>query len=104
MNLDKTINIEGFDENGEPEIRIYDDNHIELVFASLPPLNGDFKNKDSSYWNTFENVISKYLGITVLRVKNEIFIINHPNANTVKKLKEYLENYWFITDFFQRNK
>ncbi|MDR2230165.1 MAG: hypothetical protein LBE39_11920 [Flavobacteriaceae bacterium] len=100
MYIDKIVDIQGFDKNQEPEIRIYDDNHLEIVFGTLPPLKGNGIIKDSSYWNTFENILSKHLKVKVLREKNEIFIIAQPKEDTIKRLKEYLENYWFITDFF----
>jgi hypothetical protein len=90
----KTIEINGFDCDGEPEIKLFEDGHIELMFNFMPPLNGKVDRNNEEYWDSFEKVLSTHLDVQVQREDRELFLILKPKKRTVNKLKLYLETYW----------
>lgn len=90
----KTKIINGFDRDGEPELKIFEDGHIEIIFNFMPPLNGKTEVEDEEFWDSFENVLSTHLSVEVIRDDRELFIIAKPKKSTVKKLELYLESYW----------
>lgn len=90
----KTINIKGFDKDGEPEIKLFNDGHIEIMFNFMPPLNGNEEQAESDYWDNFEQSLSTHLNVEVLRDDRESFIIQNPKKSTAKKLELFLESYW----------
>ena len=49
MNNYEIIKIQGFDKDGEPEIKKFQDGHIELQFNFMPPLNGNADTEDSEF-------------------------------------------------------
>jgi hypothetical protein len=90
----KTITVKGFDIDGEPEIKVFEDGHIEILFNFMPPLNGKTAVEDEAFWDSFENVLATHLSVQVLRDDRELFIIPKTKKSTVKKLELYLESYW----------
>jgi hypothetical protein len=91
----KTIEVSGFDVNGEPEIKVCETERIEIMFNFMPPVNGSENLPDNEeYWDHFEDVLTKELGTKVLRDDRESFIIEAAPHGTAKKLKEFLETYW----------
>jgi hypothetical protein len=91
----KTIEVSGFDSNGEPEIKVTETERIEIMFNFMPPVNGnDDQIKDDDYWDNFEKIISEHLETEVLRDDRESFIIESAPKGTAKKLKEFLDTYW----------
>jgi hypothetical protein len=88
------IDVVGFDSDGEPEIRLYADGLIEVVFNFMPPSNGNLDLLADPIFDEFERVLQLYLGVTVIREDREIFTIEHPTPSTAIDLKNYLENFW----------
>ena len=90
----KQISIKGFDKDGEPEVKVFKDGHIEIMFNFMPPLNGKTEVEDEEFWDSFENVLSTHLNVEVMREDREFFIIPKSKKSTAKKLELYLESYW----------
>lgn len=90
----RTIKVKGFDKDGEPEVKLFDDGHLELIFNFMPPLNGNAEQIENEYWDNFEKTLSIHLDVEVLRDDRELFIIQNPKKSTVKKLELFLESYW----------
>lgn len=67
MNNYEIIKIQGFDKDGEPEIKKFQDGHIELQFNFMPPLNGKADTEDSEFWDNFEQTLQSHLNVNVLR-------------------------------------
>jgi hypothetical protein len=85
------IDVNGFDSDGEPEIRLYADGLIEVMFNFMPPSNG---SPDLLVDPIFERVLQAHLGVAVMREDREIFTIEHPTPSTARDLQQYLENFW----------
>ena len=88
------INVSGFDSDGEPEIRLYPDGLIEVMFNFMPPSNGSPDLLADPIFDQFENVLQAHLGVSVIREDREIFTIANPHQNTAIQLKQYLDNFW----------
>lgn len=94
--LKETIDIIGFDSDGEPEIRISMDNSIMLVFNSMPPSNGKDTQGVLGDFEHFDRYLSEKLGVKVSWIDREFFEIKHPQKDTALRLKTLLDSYWTI--------
>lgn len=90
----EVMHVNGFDSDGEPEIRLYADGLIEVMFNFMPPSNGSPDLLQDPIFDRFEQVLQAHLGVIVMREDREIFTIEHPTKNTAIDLKQYLENFW----------
>jgi hypothetical protein len=90
----QVISVEGFDSDGEPEIRLYDDGKIEVIFNFMPPSNGNPDLIDNPIFDSFEVVLENVLGVKVIREDRELFLIDQPTVKTIPQLKQYLESFW----------
>jgi hypothetical protein len=94
------IAVQGFDSYGEPEIRNGKNGALEIMFNFMPPLNGSDDANTHPIFETFENVLSKELGVEVQRDDRELFIIAKPAADTAARAKAFLETFW--KDYFPK--
>lgn len=91
---ENTIPITGFDSDGEPEIRMEEDGSLTIAFNFMPPLNGQEEATEDPIFENFDKVMSEFLGVEVEWDDREIFRIEKPQADTTKRAKEFLENFW----------
>ena len=92
----QVMDVNGFDSDGEPEIRLYPDGLIEVMFNFMPPINGNPDLPTDPIFDEFELVLQAHLGVTVIREDREIFTIEYPTSNTAIDLKQYLEDFWRV--------
>jgi hypothetical protein len=90
----QVMTVEGFDSDGEPEIRLYDDGKIEVMFNFMPPSNGNPDLIDNFMFDSFEMALENALGVKVTREDRELFLIDRPKLKTTVELKQYLETFW----------
>ncbi len=90
----QTITVDGFDSDGEPEIRLYPDGKIEVMFNFMPPSNGNPDLSEDHIFDNFEDVMGQALGVNVEREDRELFTIHNSADNTSNDLKKFLENFW----------
>ena len=90
----QVMDVNSFDSDGEPEIRLYADGLIEVMFNFMPPSNGSPDLLADPIFDEFERILQAHLGVTVIREDREIFTIEHPTPSTATDLKQYLENFW----------
>ncbi len=93
----KTIAVEGFDQLGEPEINVYDDGHIEIMFNFMPAHNAAGEPAKDHVFDIFDKWLEYKLGVPVQWEDRELFIIPKPNTDTAEKLKACLETFWAQT-------
>jgi hypothetical protein len=89
--------IVGFDSAGEPELRLGDKGALEIVFNFMPPLNETGDPNPHPVFDTFEVVLTKALGVEVVRDDRELFVIPKPQSDTMAKTKVFLETFWAVT-------
>lgn len=83
----RTIPINGFDPQGEPEIREMSDGSLQLWFNFMPP---SFAPDDDKRWASFDKDLARELGVAVVQDDREVFLIRAPRADTIERLKRYL--------------
>ena len=82
------IQVEGFDENGEPIIYKMKDGTIRVVFSELPRNNNQPFDLDK-----FSKKIINSLNCDMVHDDREIFHIQNPKEDTVEKIRLFLSNY-----------
>lgn len=90
----KIIPINGFDSDGEPEIREFADGTVSIVFNFMPPLNGTDEGIENEIFENFDKELKRVLDVEVIWDDREVFFISEPQQDTVTKLKNYLESFW----------
>jgi hypothetical protein len=93
MSGDDDLTVQGFDVDGEPEIR-QGDNGLEIMFNFMPPSNGQADGVQHPVFDRFDDVLSAALGVEVVRDDRELFIIPDPAPDTAGRAKAYLESFW----------
>jgi hypothetical protein len=88
------IAVNGFDRDGEPEIKLYPNDKIELMFNFMPPSNGQPDGVDDPMFDRFEEILQEVLDMPVERTDREFFTIQSADPKTATDLKNYLENFW----------
>ncbi len=84
------ITLEGFDSEGEPEIRIMDNGSLELVFNFMPPT---WVEENPEAFDDFDVQLSEALDLEVLWEDRELFLIEEPSDDTVDRIREFLAEY-----------
>lgn len=87
-----TIEINGFDSEGEPNIEIQDDGSIHIMFNFMPPSYAH----ETNYANNFEDFEEQLTEAVACKVKweeRELFIIEKPNADTMQRLIDFLSTF-----------
>src|SRR6187549_2777953 len=97
--IDQEIEVGDFG-GAQPSLTLRKSGHVYLIVEMPPFVDGDGKDIDGDddfpeTWE-FENLIAEYTGVPVDREDREIFIIRKPNADTINKVKEFLDNYWAL--------
>jgi hypothetical protein len=88
------IKLNGFDSDGEPELRYGEQGRLEIMFNFMPPLNGAADANPHPIFETFEVVLASALGVDVIRDDRELFIIPNPQPDTMSRAQVYLETFW----------
>jgi hypothetical protein len=86
----ETITLEGFDPEGEPEIRIMDNGSLELVFNFMPPT---WAEENPEAFDDFDVQLSEALDLEVLWEDRELFLIEEPAEDTVERIRAFLAEY-----------
>jgi hypothetical protein len=86
----EVITLEGFDPEGEPEIRVMDNGSLELVFNFMPPT---WAEENPEAFDDFDVQLSEVLDLEVLWEDREFFVIEEPSDDTVERIKQFLEHY-----------
>ena len=90
--LVNTIELSGFDPDGEPEIRMMSDGSAELCFNFMPPSFVEDDEAEAAY-EDFDQQIQAAIGVPVVWEDREVFIIAKPAADTIARLTSFIQNY-----------
>jgi hypothetical protein len=101
--LDQTVEEElevGDFGGAKPSLTLRKSGTIYLIVEVPPFYDGDGNeidgDEDFPEVMEFENLIAEYIGTPVDRDDREVFVIKKPNADTLIKVKEFIENYWTL--------
>jgi hypothetical protein len=90
--IKETIKLSGFDLEGEPVIRVMGDGSLLIVFNFMPP---SFVPDGAGMgpFADFDKQLERAAGVPVVWDDREVFVIQKPKRDTVKKLQKFLEGY-----------
>ncbi|NHZ96153.1 hypothetical protein [Massilia sp. CCM 8734] len=87
--LVNTIELSGFDPDGEPEIRMMSDGSAELWFNFMPP---SFVEDPDAYGD-FDRQLEAAIGVPVIWEDREVFLIAEPASDTIARLTDFIQNF-----------
>ncbi len=87
-----TVTLNGFDPNGEPELTILEDGGLQLLFNFMPPSDAETPEEISCF-DDFDVRLQTAIGASVVWEDRELFLIPNPNADTLARLKIFVESY-----------
>jgi len=86
----EVIPITGFDLEGEPEIRVMADGSLYVVFNFMPP---SWAEDDPDPFDDFDRQLARAVAVPVDWQDREFFRIERPTADTVGRIRKFLESY-----------
>lgn len=91
-----TIPLTGFEPGAEPVVREMRNGGLLLVFAFIPPRVAEGQPAKARRFdlNTFGAEVERAAGVPVVWDDKEVFVIQRPRADTVEKLRGFLQGYW----------
>lgn len=92
VEIESEIALSGFDTEGEPTIRVMSDGSLQLLFEFMPPSYAEDEN-ESAKFEDFDVQLERSIGLPVLWEDREFFRIESPGADTVEKIREFVERY-----------
>jgi hypothetical protein len=88
------IRLSGFDPDGEPEIRVMSDGSLYVVFEFMPPsFAPEGGANDLGSFEDFDKQMERAIGVPVLWEDREFFFIRKPKADTIDRIRQFVENY-----------
>lgn len=89
----RTEAIEGFDPEGDPELRVMSDGSLELVFEFMPPsFVLEAGEDDLARFDDFDVRLAEAIGAEVLWEDREVFLIPAPGPDTIDRIREFLRS------------
>jgi len=95
--VEQTIEVADFG-GAKPNLTLRKSGNGYLIVECPPFYDGEGNeidgDKDFPEAMEFENLISEYIGVPVIREDREVFLIEKANIEIIRKVKEFIENYW----------
>ena len=88
----ETIKLSGFDPMGEPVIRVMADGSLLIVFNFMPPSFVP-DGEGMGPFADFDKQLERAAGVPVVWDDREVFVIQKPKRDTVKRLQQFIEGY-----------
>ena len=88
----RTIKLSGFDPDGEPEIRVFANGNMHVVFNFMPPSFAPEDGELGQYAN-FDKEMSRAIGLPVLWEDREFFYIKDSRPETIEKIRKFVAGY-----------
>jgi hypothetical protein len=87
------IRLDGFDPEGEPEIRRSAGGGLWLVFNFMPPSWADEEGPGLGRWAGFDRELERAVGTPVVWEDREVFRIDRPRGDMVGAIRRFLAEY-----------
>lgn len=88
------IRISGFDDQGEPVIRVMGDGSLSVMFQFMPPSDvPDEESADLGSYQDFDKQLASAVGTEVIWQDREVLNIPKPKRDTIDRLRQFLEGY-----------
>lgn len=86
---EQAVPVAGFDPAGEPEVHVLPDGALSVIFDCLPP--SDAADHEEEHFSRFDRHLEQAVGVSVVREDRERFLIPTPAADTLERLRYYLQ-------------
>jgi hypothetical protein len=84
----EVIPLEGFDPQGDPEIRVMADGVLYVVFNFMPP---SWAEDEPEAFDDFDRQLADAVGLAVLWEDREFFRIEKPRPDTMERVRWFLK-------------
>jgi hypothetical protein len=93
--IQKEIELTGFDPEGEPVIRVMGDGSLHVVFEFMPPSYAEDEagDDDLGSFADFDKQMERAIGVSVQWDDREVFVITRPKPDAVERIREFIQNY-----------
>jgi hypothetical protein len=96
--IQKEIELTGFDPEGEPVIRVMGDGSLHVVFEFMPPSyaddeDGEDGEDDLGSFADFDKQMERAVGVPVVWDDREVLVISRPKPDTVERIRGFIQNY-----------
>lgn len=95
-NVVQTIQLSGFDPQGEPVVRVMRDGTIAVAFEFMPPSwhsEADGDPEELGPFEDFDRRMGDAIGAEVAWQDRELFIVEEPRDDTIQRIRSFLSNY-----------
>jgi hypothetical protein len=86
----EVIRLTGFDPQGEPQLRVFADGSLFVVFEFMPP---SWAEDAPERFDDFDRQLAVAIGVPVVWDDREVFVVAKPAADTVERLHSFLGSY-----------
>ena len=87
--VSQEFKVAGFDPHGEPVVRLMQDGSLRIILEAMPPFFADDDTTEADFAE-FGKVISKQIGLPVIRKDREVFVIRDALPGTAARLRDWL--------------
>jgi hypothetical protein len=86
----ETVQLSGFDSDGEPSIRVYPEGHYMVVFEFMPPSAWEMDASDEGMLGTR---MAEAIGLDLIEEQPGFFLVAHPAPDTIERIRNFVANY-----------
>jgi hypothetical protein len=86
----ETVQLSGFDSEGEPTIRVYPEGHLMVVFEFLPP---EAWEMDGGDLGDFGNEMAEAIGLDMSEEQTGFFLVANPAKDTTERITTFVSTY-----------
>ena len=86
----ESIQLPGFDSDGEPSIRVYPEGHYMVVFEFMPPSAWEMDASDEGMFGTR---MAEAIGLDLSEEQPGFFLVAHPTPDTIERIRNFVSNY-----------
>ena len=86
----ETVQLSGFDSEGEPTIRVYPEGHLMVVFEFMPP---EAWEMDGGDLGDFGNEMAEAIGLDMSEEQTGFFLVANPAKDTIERITTFVSSY-----------
>jgi hypothetical protein len=84
------VRLSGFDVDGEPSVRLFEDGSLVVVFEFMPPSSWEMDLEDAQ---SFLGEFCEAVGVDGYWDDTEFLVVENPGPDTVDRIRVFIENY-----------
>jgi hypothetical protein len=86
----ESVQLSGFDSDGEPTIRVYPEGHLMVVFEFMPP---EAWEMDGGDLGDFGNEMAEAIGLDMSEEQTGFFLVANPAKDTTERITTFVSTY-----------